>query len=165
MSNLYELKENYKRLSDMLYEEDIDEQCILDTLEGIEGEIEDKADNYAKIIQDLIGDANKVKEEKIRLEARQKMFEDRIDILKNRLKEMMEETGKTKFATELFSFNICNNGGKQPVEYSENININELEKRFTKLELNKDEVRVALEDGEYLKFAKLLDRGTHLRIK
>ena len=39
MSRLYELKENYRQVADMLYEEEIDEQCILDTLESIEGKV------------------------------------------------------------------------------------------------------------------------------
>ena len=45
----------------MLYDEDIDEQMVLDTLESIEGDIEDKADGYAKIIKELLGDAEKIK--------------------------------------------------------------------------------------------------------
>ena len=73
MSKLYELKENYKQIASMLYEEEIDEQCILDTLESIEGEIEEKADNYAVIIKELLGDAEICKQEKLRLEARQKL--------------------------------------------------------------------------------------------
>ena len=53
MSNLYQLTNNYETVLNMLYDEDADEQMILDTLEAIEGEIEDKADNYAKIIKEL----------------------------------------------------------------------------------------------------------------
>ena len=52
MSNLYQLTSNYETVLNMLYDEEIDEQMILDTLEAIEGEIEDKADGYAKIIKD-----------------------------------------------------------------------------------------------------------------
>ena len=44
MSNIYELTSNYDHLLNMLYDEDVDEQAILDTLESIEGDIEDKAD-------------------------------------------------------------------------------------------------------------------------
>ena len=77
MSRLYELKENYKQIANMLYQEEVDEECILDTLESIEGEIEDKADNYAVIIKELLGDADICKQEKMRLEARQKRFENR----------------------------------------------------------------------------------------
>ena len=53
MSNLYQLTNDYETVLNMLYDEDADEQMILDTLEAIEGEIEDKADNYAKIIKEL----------------------------------------------------------------------------------------------------------------
>lgn len=53
MSNIYELTSNYEHLLNMLYDEDVDEQAILDTLESIEGDIEDKADGYAKIIKEL----------------------------------------------------------------------------------------------------------------
>lgn len=106
MSRLYELKENYKQIASMLYEEEIDEQCILDTLESIEGEIEEKADNYAVIIKELLGDAEICKQEKLRLEARQKSFENRAKLLKDKLQEVMIETGKTKFKTSKFSFGI-----------------------------------------------------------
>ena len=73
MANLYELTKNYETVLNMLYEEDIDEQMVLDTLESIEGDIEDKADGYAKIIKELLGDADKIKAEKLRLEARQNL--------------------------------------------------------------------------------------------
>ena len=63
MSSLYELNEKWKQISDMLYEEEIDEQCILDTLESIESEIEDKADNYAKMIKNLMASSEAKKEE------------------------------------------------------------------------------------------------------
>ena len=46
MNSLYELNQAWQELANMLYQDDVDEQAILDTLESIEGEIEDKADNY-----------------------------------------------------------------------------------------------------------------------
>ena len=49
MSSLYDLGQNYEAVLNMIYDEDIDEQMILDTLEGIEGEIEDKAEYVVKI--------------------------------------------------------------------------------------------------------------------
>ena len=119
MSRLYELKENYKQIASMLYEEEIDEQCILDTLESIEGEIEEKADNYAVIIKELLGDAEICKQEKLRLEARQKSCENRAKLLKDKLQEVMIETGKTKFKTAKFSFGIQKNGIQVDDDYIE----------------------------------------------
>ncbi|MBO1683294.1 siphovirus Gp157 family protein, partial [[Clostridium] scindens] len=51
---LYELTEQYDGVMNLLYDGETDEQTILDTLESIEGEIEDKADNYAKIIKNML---------------------------------------------------------------------------------------------------------------
>ena len=45
MSNLFKLNEAWQEVANMLYQDDVDEQMVLDTLESIEGEIEDKADN------------------------------------------------------------------------------------------------------------------------
>ena len=165
MSNLYVLKENWKQVSDMLYEEEVDEQMILDTLESIEGEIEDKADNHAMIIKELLADAKKCKEEKQRLEERQIAFENRAKILKSNLEQVMRETGKTKFKTALFSFSIQKNGGLEPLS----IDI-EAEKvpfeyyKHTEKELDNTKIREALEEGK-INFAHLEPRGESLRIK
>ena len=64
--NLYELTEQYDEVMSLLYDGETDEQTILDTLESIDGEIEDKADNYAKIIKNMLGEAEAVKREKHR---------------------------------------------------------------------------------------------------
>ncbi len=50
---LHTLTEQYNHLLDCLYDEDYDEETLLDTLEGLEGEIEEKADGYAKVMQRL----------------------------------------------------------------------------------------------------------------
>ena len=56
MANIYDLTEEFLKLLDMLEDEEVDEQTILDTLEGVEYEIEVKADGYAKIIKSLEAD-------------------------------------------------------------------------------------------------------------
>ena len=49
MSTLYEITGDYLRMLEMLEEEEsIDPQAFKDTLDGIEGEFEIKADNYAR---------------------------------------------------------------------------------------------------------------------
>lgn len=162
MSRLYELKESYKQVADMLYEEEIDEQCIVDTLESIEGEIEDKADNYAVIIKELLADAEVCKQEKLRLEARQKSFENRAKLLKDRLEEVMRETGKIKFKTAKFSFGIQKNGGLAPLWIDEDYS--NIPQKYLKVEPDNTKIRQALEEKE-LPFAHLEPRGESLRIR
>lgn len=162
MSNLYQLTNNYETVLNMIYDEDVDEQMILDTLEGIEGEIEDKADGYAKIIRELEAKRDARKTEAKRLNDSASVFDNRIKNLKQNLFNTMKQTGKTKFATDLFSFNIVKNGGKQsltidgdvPEEYTKTITENDT-----------DKIRQALENGENLPFAHLEPRGESLRIR
>lgn len=162
MSNLYQLTNNYETVLNMLYDEDADEEMILDTLEAIEGEIEDKADNYAKIIKELEAKQNARKEEAKRLTESAKVFENRVKALKSNLFNSMKATGKTKFTTDLFIFNIAKNGGKQTLTID-----GEVPEEYTKTitENDTDKIRQALEKGEKLTFAHFEPRGESLRIK
>ncbi len=162
MSNIYQLANNYETVLNMLYNEEIDEQMIFDTLESIDGEIENKADNYAKIIKELESKQKARKEEAKRLTDSAKVFENRVKALKNNLFNAMKETGKTKFATNLFSFNIAKNGGKQALTID-----GDVPEEYTKtiIENDTDKIRKALENGENLSFAHLEPRGESLRIK
>ena len=162
MSNLYQLTNNYETVLNMLYDEDVDEQMILDTLESIEGEIEDKADGYAKIMKELEAKSNARKAEAKRLNESAKIFENRVNFLKQNLFNAMKQTGKTKFSTNLFNFNIARNGGKQALTID-----GDVPKEYTKtiIENDTDKIRQALENGEKLPFAHLEPRGESLRIK
>lgn len=162
MSNLYKLTSNYETVLNMLYEEDVDEQMILDTLEGIEGEIEDKADGYAKIIRELEAIRDARKEEMYRQQEGARVLDNRIKLLKQNLFNTMKQTGKTKFVTDLFSFNIAKNGGKQSLTID-----GDVPEEYTKIvvENDTDKIRQALENGENLLFAHLEPRGESLRIR
>ncbi len=112
---LYELTEQYQILQDMAYDPEVDEETLRDTMEGLWGEIEEKADGYAKIITGMEADIEALREEEARLYTRRKRLEDRKKWLKDNLEANMREIGKTKFKTALFSFNIQKNGGLQPL--------------------------------------------------
>lgn len=162
MSNIYELTSNYEHLLNMLYDEDVDEQAILDTLESIEGDIEDKADGYAKIIKELEMQSNARKIEAKRLMESARVLDNRIKMLKSNLFNCMKFTGKTKFTTNLFSFNIAKNGGKQPLTID-----GDVPKEYTKTitENDTDKIRADLESGKDLPFAHLEPRSESLRIR
>lgn len=112
---LYESTEQYLTLEDMAYDPEVDEQTLKDTMEALWGEIEEKADGYAKIIRGMQYDIEALKAEEERLHSRRKSLESRVKCLKDNLEFNMREMGKTKFKTELFSFSIQKNGGLQPL--------------------------------------------------
>ena len=106
---LYELTGQYRELLDMAECGDVDPNVLRDTLEAVGGEIEDKAENYACIIKQLEADAVALKTEEDRLAARRKSVENNVKNMKAALQNAMYATGKTKFKTNLFSFNIQKN--------------------------------------------------------
>lgn len=165
MSRLYEIAEQYKALEVMLYDGEADEQLIFDTLEGIDMEFEEKADNYAKLIKNLNSDAEAIKKEEERLYSRRKALERKADWLKSQLEENMRFIGKTKFKTPLFSFNIQKNGGKQPLEITENLA--DIPMKFLIQPdpvPDKEKIREYLAD-HMVEWAQLMPYGESLRIR
>ncbi|MBO5030446.1 MAG: siphovirus Gp157 family protein [Lachnospiraceae bacterium] len=162
MASLYEIKGAYLQLMQMMDDADGDMTVIEDTLEAIEGELEEKAENYAKIIKEYTAEAEKFKAEKERLEHMQIAAQNKADYLKNKLYITMKEVGKTKFKTDLFSFGIQKNGGTAPLIMKEGI---EVPMSYTKAEPDMAKIREALNRGEKLDFAELGERGEHLRIR
>ena len=114
MSNIYDLTGVYVDLQNQLLENP-DDEVISGILETIDDEVEKKADGYAGIIANLTSDVEGIKAEEKRLKERRQALESNIDRLKENLFNTMKVTGKTKFKTNLFSFNIQKNGGAAPV--------------------------------------------------
>lgn len=160
MATLYELTGQYAELIELASE--IDPEILKDTLEGIDGEIEVKADGYAKVMKELEGQTSILKAEIDRLNNRKALIENNIKAMKESLQNAMITTRKTKFKTDLFSFNIAKNGGKQPIEI-----IGEVTTEYTKtvLQIDNDKIRQVLEGGQQLSFAILKERGESLRIR
>ena len=109
MSTLYELTGQMQALLALMEDPDTDPQIIEDSLEAVSGEIEYKADCYARVMAELEAQKAAVKAEKDRLAARESSLGKNIDRMNESLKTSMIATGKTKFKTELFSFNVQKN--------------------------------------------------------
>lgn len=115
MNSLYELTGFYLQLAEMLDDPIIDQESFQDTMDAISDEIEVKADNYAKIIRNMEESIESIKNEQKRLSERKSTLENNVKRMKDNLQECMIATGKRKFKTDLFSFNIQKNGGALPV--------------------------------------------------
>lgn len=116
MSTLYELTGQMQALLALMEDPDTDPQIIEDSLEAVSGEIEYKADCYARVMAELEAQKAAVKAEKDRLAARESSLGKNIDRMKESLKTSMIATGKTKFKTELFSFNVQKNPPKVVID-------------------------------------------------
>lgn len=167
MSNLFELTEEYMQLLEMAEDPDVDPEVLADTMEGLTGEIEDKADGYAYVIDSINADVDTIDKEIKRLQARKKTLTANVDYIKSSLYNAMLAIGKRKLKTAKHSFTIAKNGGKIPVVYAPVIEIEKIPVEFVKVEwdVDKDAVREYLESGNELDFAHLGERGESLRIK
>lgn len=162
MSTLYEITGQYLELYEMMESADeLEMKVIEDTLDGMDGELEEKAENYAIIMAELDAEAAKFKKEADRLAARAEQLHGRSAMLKDRLKRAMVLCDRKKFKTNLYSFAICKNGGAAPMEVDDTAVPDDYMKKIP----DTSKIREALNAGKTLTFAELKERGEHLRIK
>lgn len=150
--NIYEITGNILSLQQMAEEGIIDEDTLKDTMESLEGELEDKADAYAKVIKNIEAQATAIGIEEDRLRERRQVLENNIKRMKKTLQESMEITGKTKFKTTLFSFNVQNNAKSVVLDTEDLMSIPEKYQKAT-ITINKTLIKEDLESGAELPFA------------
>lgn len=164
METLYQLSDEYEQLMELAISTDpSDEQAFADTLEGLTAVINTKMDDYAVVMTHLKGRSEMIQAEIERLQA----MKQAIDNHEKRMKMIMlhvmtEKLNQRKIQTDLHTFTVCKNGGKQPMEITGEVPDNY--KRIV-YETDLEKIRKELEDGKQLDFAHLEERGEHLRIK
>jgi len=160
VKSLYEIKAEYMEIYN---DDELDLDSWYGMLELIEGDLEAKADAYAKIIKDYEAEAVKFKAEAKRLTDRQKVYENRATRLKERLFKTMTDTGIKEIPNDVFKIKIQANGGPAPLVIKEGVEI-PADYQQISVTLDNDKIREALKTQE-LDFAYLGERGTHLVIK
>ena len=96
---LYEIADTYRAFMAAVDAGEIPEDAVADTLDGIEGEFEQKADNIACLIKELRLEAQAIKEEADRLTARQRQKQAAADRIARYLQAHMQAMGKGKIET------------------------------------------------------------------
>lgn len=116
MATLYELTGQYQALLALMEDPEVDPQIVEDSLEAVSGEIEIKADGYAKVRLELLSQRDALKAEIDRLTARVRTIDRNVDRLMESLKNGLIVAEKPKFKTELFSFSIAKNPPKVVID-------------------------------------------------
>ena len=162
---LYELTNDYINLLALAEDPDTDPEVLADTLEGLDGQLEDKADNYAKVIRQIESDVNGLKAEIERLQARKTAAQNNIDRMKANLEQMMIATDKTKFKTELFSFGIQKNPAKVVMDEQYIENVPEEYLKYKEPEIDRKKIAEDLKAGKDLEGIAHLEQTASLRIR
>ena len=106
---LYDISEQFMQLLEMAEDPDVDPEVLEATMEGLQGDFEDKADGYATVIASIKGDAAMLKEEIDRLTNRKRTMENNVKRMLQALENSMRLIGLQKFKTTRFSYNIQKN--------------------------------------------------------
>ena len=164
MSKLYELTADLMTLQEML-EEAVDDQCLQDTLEGVQGEYEIKLEAYCKVIKNLEADMEALKAEAKRLTDKRKVLENNVDRLKKAMFDSMKATGTEKVKGQIFTVAIQRNGGKLPVILD--VPTEDLPDELVKVVESPDleAIYEVLTTHGTSKYAHFGERGESLRIK
>lgn len=164
-NTLYELTGQYQFLLSLATDPDTDPQILEDSMESLIGEIEDKADGYARVMAELKARKTALKAERDRIDGMIKSIDGNLDRMTDNLKNSMILTGKTKFKTDLFAFAIQKNPPSVVMDeqYLENIPAEYLIPQDPKLD--KAKIKEDLKAGKDLEGIAHLEQGESLRIR
>ena len=96
--NLYDLTQNYMQALDFLTdpENDIDQQTAVDTMENLDGELDDKLLNVGRFIASMEAQATAIEEVERRQKARRLSLENKATWLRDYLQSNMSKSGHDK---------------------------------------------------------------------
>lgn len=107
MTALYEISKQYQELSALAESGDEDLAVALrDTMEGIEGEFQEKGKALAMVTLNMDGDLDAIQAQIDRLSERKRILQNRKDSLKEYLRTNMEASGITKITHPLFTITL-----------------------------------------------------------
>jgi hypothetical protein len=162
---LYEISTEYRQALEVLTdpENDLPAEVIADTLEGLQGTLQDKAVNVAKFFKNLEATAQAIKDAEQRMAARRKAIESRVTWMKTYLKDNMESCGITKIESPWFVLALQKNPAAVDI-IDEAAIPDEFVEIVTTRKLDKTGIKRAIEFGVAVPGA-ILTRGTRLAMR
>ncbi|MEX2345291.1 MAG: siphovirus Gp157 family protein [Balneolaceae bacterium] len=164
--SLFSIGEHFYALESLLIENEGEITDEIDQwLSEYQAKEEHKLDAYCYLIQKF----EEIAAEAKRLADRSSSYNKKAKNLKDRLKLYMENRGREKIETPRFTISVCRNGGQLPIKLHEDVTEDKLPDQFVQIFRNPDltSLREAIVSGDEqaMRFAKVLPRGTHIRIK
>ncbi len=162
---LYEINQDYMQALDMFTDPEVDIplEAAIDTLDGIEGQLQDKAVNVAKFIQNLDATAKAIKEAEQKMAKRRKAIENRAQWFKDYLKNNMQAAGITKIESPWFNLAIQKN--PEAVEITnEELLPDDFKTEVVTTKIDKAAIKQVIKDGVSVPGAVLI-QGTRLAIR
>ena len=158
---LYEIAKDYRDALEDLTE--LEDEAVVDTLEGLKGTLEAKSENIIKYTQNLKSTINAMKEAEKNMAERRKRLEKKSENIKKYVKNVMEENQIHKIETVHFDLSIKKNPPKAVIEDEAMIPESFIDvQKIEKVNLKK--IKDELKKGEAVQGARLVQE-TRLDIK
>ncbi len=161
---LYQLAEQYLQAFNELSNLDLPEEAINDTLEGIQGEVTEKAQNVAAYILNLNLELESIKTVEAKMKDKRQALSKRIEWLKQYLKSNMERCGITEIKANDGSFTAKLSKGRPSVIIEDDSKFPD-DSPYVKWErsVSKTAIKESLDKGELVDGARL-EQSSTLRI-
>lgn len=163
---LYEMSEQYREIQSLIESDESDSmrEAISDTMQMIEGDFKDKAQAVVSMTLNMDGSILALDNEIQRLSDKRKVIQNRIQSIRDYLKNNMEETQISKIECPLFTITLS-----KPTKQVEVIDDSLLPDEFVRVKttVSPDKVALAkaLKEGKEITGAVLVDGATRLIIK
>lgn len=107
--SLYELSANYIAAIDLFTdpEQEIDQQTVIDTMELLDGDLEEKLISVGKFILSIENQIDGIAQAEKRMADRRRALTNKADWLREYLKNSMQHTGKTKLAASDLALSLA----------------------------------------------------------
>lgn len=165
---LYDIANDYIALMNAIENDEIPEDAVNDTLEAIQGELEEKADNIGCLLKELEAATYAIKAEEQRLAERRKKKEKLYDRLKNYLSDSLLGMGINKLETtrNAITFRKSEVAEVNEAAFMEWAKVNRADLITVKVteSANKTEIKKALKSGEEIPGAVLVTKN-NLQLK
>lgn len=152
--NIYQLTSNWEMLQSMIENGEFTEEELQDTLESLEFDIEEKAENYGLVMKNLEALSDGLAKESKRLAERKLAIDKSILSMESNLLNAMLITGKTKFKTEHFAFST-----RKSTRTNILVSVDELAQEYVKEKVSKSAdktaIKKAIQAGEEVYGAEL----------
>jgi len=167
---LFEITQEFLALDTILdgLEDDASEDVVsgvMQWMQDLTQQRADKIDSYAFVIAQEQARADVCAKQAAEFQQKATTAKNKVEFLKTRMMEHMDSLETKTLITDRFRFSIAANGGMEPVYIHDADLIPEALKVAVEPAPDKSAIRIALQNGETVPGAILMERGKHLRIK
>ena len=165
MPSIYELRNEFNTLWDILEQDIVEDEALEGAFETAMEDLTIKLENCCKYIKNQEAEIAGLKEEEKRLHARRVAKENAIERLKVLMKQAMESAGEKKISCGTFTTSIQNNAPSVVMDEQYIENIPEEYLKFKEPEIDRKKIAEHIKAGIDLSGIAHLEQTSSLRIR